>query len=115
MRLDPFQDREVAAGPAAADRGDERVPGHRTGLSIALALAIAGVERAATERQLPTAVLDEIVARWRTADRPAVNLDALLRTSPPATMERVLDRIAAGHGPAEGYTRAHGLTDSLIT
>jgi protein-tyrosine phosphatase len=114
----------VAALRAVAHSGPTPVIVHctsgkdRTGLIIALALAIAGVRRAAvvadyaaTERHLPTAALDEIVARWRTPGRPTTNLDALVRTSPPATMERVLDRIAVSHGSVAGYARAHGLTD----
>ncbi|GAB3834168.1 tyrosine-protein phosphatase [Dactylosporangium cerinum] len=94
----------------------------RTGLVVALALALVGVDRAtvvadyaATERHLPPALLDEIVAHWRrSADRPAVHLETLVRLSPPAALERIFGRIEAGHGSVADYARAHGLSDEDV-
>ncbi|MFF5235304.1 tyrosine-protein phosphatase [Dactylosporangium sp. NPDC000521] len=94
----------------------------RTGLVVALALSLVGVDRAtvvadyaATERHLPAAMLDEVVAWWRkTGDRPVVHLDSLVRLSPPALLERILGRIDEVHGSVAGYVRAHGLTDAEI-
>ncbi|MET7400191.1 tyrosine-protein phosphatase [Dactylosporangium sp. NPDC005572] len=90
----------------------------RTGLVVALALALVGVGRstivddyAATQHHLPPALLDQVVAHWRQAHgRPVAKLETLVRLSPPAALERVFDRIEARHGSAEEYAREHGLT-----
>ncbi|GLL02158.1 tyrosine-protein phosphatase [Dactylosporangium matsuzakiense] len=90
----------------------------RTGLVVALALALAGVDRAAivadyaaSERHLPAAHLDAIVARW-----PArANAAALIRLSPPAALERIFRHIDDRHGSVAGYARAHGLTAEDLT
>jgi protein-tyrosine phosphatase len=95
----------------------------RTGLVIALALALAGVDRAeivrdyaATESHLPVKLLDEIILRLR-AERTSgsVHLDELVRRSPAAVLERTFGRIEARYGSIDGYVRAHGLADDDIT
>jgi protein-tyrosine phosphatase len=95
----------------------------RTGLVIALALALAGVDRdeivrdyAATESHLPVKLLDDIILRLR-AERTSgsVHLDELVRRSPAAVLERTFARIEGGYGSVAGYARAHGLADDDIT
>lgn len=94
----------------------------RTGLVVALALALVGVDRATivadyavTERHLPAAALDETVARLRrTHGHAAANLEALVRLSPPAVLTRIFDRIEVAHGSMAGYARAHGLADDDV-
>ncbi|GAA3300127.1 tyrosine-protein phosphatase [Dactylosporangium vinaceum] len=89
----------------------------RTGLVVALALALAGVDRAAvvadyaaSEQHLPSAHVEAILARWP----PGANIATLVRLSPPAALERILRRIDERHGSVAGYARAHGLTDEEL-
>jgi protein-tyrosine phosphatase len=91
----------------------------RTGLVVALALALVGVDRsaivadyAASEQNLPAALLDQTVDWWRqTGNHRGVNLDALVRLSQPAVLERTFERIETRHGSVAGYARAYGLSD----
>lgn len=122
-------DRLIDAIRHIAGSGDAPVIVHctagkdRTGLVVALALDLAGVDRAEivadyaeTERNLPAPLLDDIVERLRVRhvlENP-VNLDALVRLSPAAELERVFASIEAEYGSTREYALAHGLAASDI-
>lgn len=121
--IDDGADRVVNALTLIAQSGSTPVVVHctagkdRTGLVVALALTLAGVDREAvvadyaeTERNLPPSVTDEIVTRLRAKhSHDAVNLDELVRLSPARVLRRTFDRIEKRHGSVQGYVRDHGL------
>jgi protein-tyrosine phosphatase len=94
----------------------------RTGLVVALALDLSGVDRAEivrdyaqTEQNLPSELLDAIVTRLRAEHVPgSVNLDELVRLSPAAVLERTFARIEELHGSVAAYATAHGLEQAEI-
>ncbi|WP_375386773.1 tyrosine-protein phosphatase [uncultured Amnibacterium sp.] len=94
----------------------------RTGLVVALALLLVGVDRAdvladyaESELHLPAAALDEIVVRLRAEHTTAgANLDALVRTSPPAALAGVLDRIDERFGTVATYAESWGLDAAAV-
>ncbi|SFR99987.1 protein-tyrosine phosphatase [Microbacterium sp. cf046] len=93
----------------------------RTGVTVALALAAAGVDHdavvadyARTESLLPKWRNRRIVARLRTLHPEAVHLEDLATRSPAAVMQGLLDAITTQHGSVGGYLRANGLTTAEI-
>lgn len=93
----------------------------RTGITVALALAAAGVEEdavvadyALTEQNLPAWRGDRMLARIREAYPDAQHLEELATKSPAPVMRDVLARVRAEHGSAAGYLRAHGMTDDEL-
>ncbi len=90
----------------------------RTGLVIAFALLLVGVDREAviadyaqTATNLPRSLMDQILERLRAEHaHDAVHLEELVRESPAPVLERTLDRIVAHHGSLERYLSAHGLS-----
>ncbi|ODT10044.1 MAG: protein tyrosine phosphatase [Microbacterium sp. SCN 70-18] len=93
----------------------------RTGVTVAVALSAAGVDRdevvadyARTAALLPVertrAVID-----WLRAQHPgSTNLEQLVAGSPADVMERLLGRIDAEYGSARDYLLAHGLSDDEV-
>ncbi len=126
--IDSSGDRLVAALRVIARSGSVPVLVHctagkdRTGLVVALALALSGVDRseivydyAQTEQHLPSELLDAIIVRLRAEHVPdSVNLDELVRLSPAAVLERTLARIDELHGSVEDYVASHGLESSDV-
>lgn len=93
----------------------------RTGVTVALALAAAGVgadavvdDYARTESLLPARRNREVVS-WLRAQHPdAVHLEDLATRSPAPVMRAALERVDARWGSAADYLRAHGLGDDEI-
>lgn len=91
----------------------------RTGLVVALTLLAAGVHRddvaadfALTETNLAGPWVDVMLARMTEAGHPAdERLRALVATSPPALLDRIVDRWEAEWGSPLDYLKAHGFTD----
>lgn len=93
----------------------------RTGVTVAVALSAAGVDRdevvadyARTAALLPVertrAVID-----WLRAQHPeSTQLEQLVAGSPAEVMERLLGRIDAEYGSARDYLLAHGLSDDEV-
>jgi protein-tyrosine phosphatase len=93
----------------------------RTGITVALALAAAGVDEdavvddyALTEQNLPAWRGDRMLARIREAYPDAKHLEELATKSPAPVMRDVLAQVRAEHGSAAGYLRAHGMTDDEL-
>ena len=93
----------------------------RTGVTIALTLAAAGVDAdaviadyARTEGLLPPKRNRRIVEMLRSAHPDAVHLEDLATRSPAPVMRALLDDVTRRHGSAEEYLRAHGLADDEI-
>lgn len=93
----------------------------RTGVTIALTLAAAGVEERAivadyarTETLLPAERNRKVVARLRALHPDAVHLEELATSSPAPVMEGMLAHIAAEHGSVAGYLRDSGLEPEVI-
>jgi protein-tyrosine phosphatase len=93
----------------------------RTGVTIALALAAAGVDERAvvadyarTESLLPAERNRKVVARLRALHPDAVHLEELATRSPAPVMEGMLAHIAGEHGSAAGYLRDNGLEPEAI-
>ncbi|WP_345752355.1 tyrosine-protein phosphatase [Microbacterium rhizophilus] len=93
----------------------------RTGLTVALALAAAGVDEdavvadyALTEQNLPAWRGDRTLARIRAAFPDAKHLEELATKSPAPAMRGVLDQLRAEHGSAAGFLRAHGMTQGEL-
>jgi protein-tyrosine phosphatase len=121
---------DSAAGVVEAVRGvlaDQPVLVHctvgkdRTGVTVALTLAAAGVDREAvvadyarTEGLLPERRNREIVARLRAMHPEAVHLEDLASRSPAPVMRALLDDVDARFGSAADYLRAHGMTDDEL-
>ncbi|MGP3535369.1 tyrosine-protein phosphatase [Microbacterium sp. RD1] len=94
----------------------------RTGVTVALTLAAAGVETdavvedyARTERMLPASRNAQVVARLRQMHPGAVHLEELATRSPAPVMRALLERLDAVFGSPTEYLRAHGLGDDEIT
>jgi protein-tyrosine phosphatase len=94
----------------------------RTGVTIAVALAAAGVERdavvadyARTESLLPVERNRQVVAYLRSLHPEARHLEDLATRSPASVMRELLDDVDARYGSAADYLRAHGMTDDEVT
>lgn len=89
----------------------------RTGVTVALALAAAGVDEEAvvadyarTESLLPAARNRAVVTRLRALHPGAVHLEELATRSPASVMRGMLAYVAERHGSPAGYLRDSGLT-----
>jgi protein-tyrosine phosphatase len=121
---------ESASGIAAVARAvvaDQPVLVHctvgkdRTGVSVAIALAAAGVDAdeivadyARTEALLPEWRSRGVIAHLRAMHPDAVHLEELAAKSPAAVMVRLLDDVAARYGSAADYLRAQGMPDDEV-
>ena len=93
----------------------------RTGVTVALALAAAGVDEEAvvadyarTETLLPAARNRAVVKALRKLHPDAVHLEELATRSPAAVMQGMLAHVAADHGSAAGYLRDNGLESEAL-
>jgi protein-tyrosine phosphatase len=93
----------------------------RTGLTVALTLAAAGVDTdeivsdyARTEALLPAERNAEVVRRLREVHPDAVHAEELLTRSPAPVMRDVLARLDAVFGSPTDYLRANGLSDDEV-
>lgn len=93
----------------------------RTGVTVAVALAAAGVDRRAviadyarTEGLLPPSRNRDVIARIRQFYPDAVNLEELATRSPADVMARLLDSLDAAYGSPRDYLHAHGMTDDEV-
>lgn len=94
----------------------------RTGVTVALTLAAAGVDAdavvsdyARTEGMLPEWRNRRIVQFLRSMHPEAVHLEDLATRSPAPVMRAMLDGIDASYGSAADYLRAHGLADDEVS
>ncbi|RLK47677.1 tyrosine-protein phosphatase [Microbacterium telephonicum] len=90
----------------------------RTGVTVALALAAAGVDEdeivadyARTEAALPAGRNERVLAYLRSAHPGAVNLEALATRSPAPVMRGLLAEVTRDFGGAAGFLTAHGLPE----
>ncbi|HYI51928.1 MAG TPA: tyrosine-protein phosphatase [Microbacterium sp.] len=93
----------------------------RTGVTVALALAAAGVEREAviadyarTEGLLPKWRNTRVLALLRSMHPDAVNLEDLVARSPAPVMRDLLTGLTARYGSPADYLRAHGMADDEL-
>lgn len=94
----------------------------RTGVTIALTLAAAGVDLdaviadyARTEKLLPEQ-RNRAVMQWLRRQHPdAVHLEDLVTRSPARVMATLLADVQASYGSSADYLRAHGLRDDELT
>ncbi|MEU1972413.1 tyrosine-protein phosphatase [Microbacterium sp. NPDC019599] len=93
----------------------------RTGVTVALALAAAGVDEdavvadyARTEGLLPAWRNAHVVARLRAMHPEAVHLEDLATRSPAPVMAALLARLDEQYGSVAAYLRAHGLSDDEL-
>ncbi|MFI8631207.1 tyrosine-protein phosphatase [Microbacterium sp. NPDC077663] len=93
----------------------------RTGLSVALVLAAAGVDEdavvadyARTETLLPAARNENVLRFLRARYPHARHLEDLATRSPAPTLRAVFDDLRLRYGGAVEYLRAHGLGDDEI-
>lgn len=93
----------------------------RTGVTVALTLAAAGVDEdaviadyARTETLLPARRNREIVAWLRSRHPHARHAEDLATRSPGPVMQAALARLTADFGSATDYLRAHGITEDEI-
>lgn len=91
----------------------------RTGLVVALLLAIAGVSRADIVRDymlsdVPTRDLRARTVQVAIANGADEKLVRELTSIRPSVMERTLDHLETSYGGAEGYARSAGLTSEQI-
>lgn len=93
----------------------------RTGVTVALALAAAGVDTEAvvadyarTEGLLPEWRNARIVEMLRSMHPEAVHLEELATRSPAPVMSDVLASVTARYGSPADYLRAHGMRDDEI-
>lgn len=94
----------------------------RTGVTIALTLAAAGVESdavvadyARTEGLLPEWRNRRVVQLLRSMHPEAVHLEDLATRSPAPVMRALLAEVIDRYGSAADYLRAHGLADDELT
>ncbi|MDZ8274466.1 tyrosine-protein phosphatase [Microbacterium aquimaris] len=93
----------------------------RTGVTVAVALAAAGVDTeevvadyARTEAHLPQWRNAAVVAHLRRLHPGAQHLEDLATRSPAPVMRDLLEDIARRYGSAADYLRANGLTDDEL-
>lgn len=93
----------------------------RTGVTVALTLSAAGVEREAvvedyarTERFMPESRNRAIIARLRALHPEAQHLEELTTRSPAPVMAGLLADLDARYGSPADYLRAHGLGDDEV-
>ncbi|NYF15928.1 protein-tyrosine phosphatase [Microbacterium sp. AK009] len=93
----------------------------RTGVTVAVALAAAGVDREAivadyarTEGLLPEWRNRDIVARLRQWHPEAVHLEELATRSPAPVMRAFLDDLETRYGSAAGFLTAHAMTEQEV-
>jgi len=93
----------------------------RTGVTVALTLAAAGVDAEAvvadyarTEGLLPERRNRRVVQLLRSMHPGAVHVEDLATRSPAPVMRALLDGLVARYGSAANYLRAHGLRDDEI-
>lgn len=93
----------------------------RTGVTVALILAAAGVDDddivadyARTEALLPAARNARIVSFLRSLHPDAVHLEELATRSPAPVMRAMLADLRAHYGTPVDYLRAHGLADAEV-
>lgn len=93
----------------------------RTGVTVALTLAAAGVDAEAvvtdyarTEGLLPPLRNRRIVEMLRAMHPEAVHLEDLATRSPAPVMRALLDDVGERYGSAADYLRAHGLADDEL-
>ncbi|MBN9188647.1 MAG: tyrosine-protein phosphatase [Microbacterium sp.] len=93
----------------------------RTGVTVALALAAAGVDQdavvadyARTEALLPEWRNREVVRQLRLLHPEAVHLEELASRSPASVMRALLDDLTSRFGSPADYLRAHGLAEDEI-
>ncbi|MFJ6653272.1 tyrosine-protein phosphatase [Microbacterium sp. NPDC091313] len=93
----------------------------RTGVTVALTLAAAGVDAdaivadyARTERLLPAERNAAVVRRLRSLHPDAVHTEELATRSPAPVMRDLLARLDAVFGSPTDYLRAHGLGEEEI-
>lgn len=93
----------------------------RTGVTVAITLAAAGVDRdaviadyARTEALFPASRNRDVVARIRQFHPDAANLEELATKSPAAVMARMLESLDATYGSPRDYLRAHGMSDDEL-
>ncbi|MBN9213934.1 MAG: protein tyrosine phosphatase [Microbacterium sp. SCN 70-200] len=94
----------------------------RTGVTVAIMLAAAGVDRSAvvadyarTETLLPAAHTARVVAGLRHLHPEARHLEELATRSPAPVMTGLLDDLATRFGSPADYLRAHGIADDELT
>ncbi|APZ34967.1 MULTISPECIES: tyrosine-protein phosphatase [Microbacterium] len=123
--VDGSADRIIAAARAVI--ADQPVLVHctvgkdRTGVTIALLLAAAGVEEdavvsdyARTETLLPRERNARVVAHLRRMHPEARHLEDLATRSPAPVMRTVLEDVSARFGSAADYLRAGGMADDEL-
>ncbi|MDL5353208.1 tyrosine-protein phosphatase [Microbacterium sp. zg-YB36] len=93
----------------------------RTGVTVALTLAAAGVDEEAvvadyarTEAMLPAQRNARVLAYLRSQHPEAQFLEELATKSPAAAMRTLLEGLRAQYGAPVEFLRAHGLTDDEI-
>lgn len=93
----------------------------RTGVTVALTLAAAGVDTdavvadyARTEGLLPVERSRRIVEWLRTLHPDALNIEDLATRSPAPVMRALLEGIDERYGSVPDYLRAHGLSDDEL-
>ena len=93
----------------------------RTGVTVALALAAAGVDEdavvadyARTEGLLPETRNRRVVRMLRAMHPRSVHLEDLVMRSPAPVMAALLSQLTARYGSAADYLRAHGLADDEL-
>jgi protein-tyrosine phosphatase len=93
----------------------------RTGVTVALTLAAAGVDEdavvadyARTEGLLPPWRNEKVIARLKALHPEAVHLEELATRSPAPVMRTLLADLTDRFGAPVEYLRAHGLTDDEI-
>lgn len=93
----------------------------RTGVTIGIALAAAGVDPdavvadyARTEALLPARRNAQVLAAIRALHPENVHAEDLATRSPERAMRALLAHLDATYGSAAGYLRAHGMTDAEI-
>lgn len=93
----------------------------RTGVTVAVALAAAGVDRdaviadyARTEGLLPEWRNRDLVARLKQWHPEAVHLEELATRSPAPVMRAFLDDLDTRHGSPAGFLVAHGFTEDEV-
>lgn len=93
----------------------------RTGVTVAIALAAAGVDREAviadyarTETLLPAERNVAVVQAIRAVHPENRHIEDLATRSPAPVMRALLERLDRDHGSPAGYLRANGLTEDEL-